>query len=412
MRRYVLFSLALMLVQQPASAMVAGEPALNSKTSGNASPVRRTAKASGAALPANVSEHSKGVYYFKHKHYALAAHHLRKALELEPKNAMLHYYMANCFVHCRRHADAITEYKRSYELDSFGPVSGFCRQALLTYKVSLPDARLKAHAKPVPVFREGSPQNKVWSAKQSGRTSGVQETAAIEAEAAPEETVENEPEPKGQTVREHHLNNATAMIRRQTADEKARKKQYVDYISDNVVKTGQDKANRIKADAEEQIKELYEGPTLYDSAGNPRGRGVPSWKLSPTLQEVVKNRADQIRREADARAELELSISHEKSSEYKKWYMDRENDLDSVADSLETQLQQPSSRSGILLSPIGTGLYVRNYSSFKPKYPIPEAHSSVVRMLDRGFDYSAPSHEEPFKMPEHKRLEVSGSVID
>lgn len=362
------------------------------------------------ASPAAVSAHTKGVSCFKHKRYALAAYHLTQALEAEPKNAILYYYLANSLVHTGRHKDAIIAYTRSYELDPFGHVSGFCRQALLTYKVPLPEARFaNPHDRRSAAYKER--QRKSSSVKESTKTDEVQEFS--QDGEAQEESVAREP-----TAREQHMNNATAMIRRQAADEKARKKQYADYISDNLVKTGEAKANRIKADAEEQIKELYEGPVLYDSQGVARSRGVPSWKLSPTLQEIVKNRADQIRREAEAHAELELSRSHDKSSEYKKWYMDRENDLDTVCEALETQLQQPSRRSGILLNPVGTGLYVRNYSTFVPRHPIPDAHSSVVRMLDHGFvdapdgERNVPEKSPTFKMPALKRLEVRGTVLE
>lgn len=382
MRRHFFVCTAILLFQQPAIAVV--EPA---------------------------SAHSKGVVFFKHKQYAPAAYHLKLAIAAEPRNATLYYYLANSLVHMHRHKEAITAYKQSYQLDRFGPVSGFCRQALLTYKVALPTERV--HGKPMSTYREGMPRNQNWSGKDVGKQDDSEESTSEEEVEPQEEPVAKEP-----NVREHHINNATAMIRRQAADEKARKKQYADYISDNLVKTGTAKAARIKAEAEEQIKELYEGPVFYDSNGAARAQGVPSWKLSPTMQEIVKNRADQIRRDAEARAELELSRSHDKSSEYKKWYMDRENDLDSVAESLETQLAQPSQRSGVLLNPVGTGLYVRNYSTFKPKYPIPEAHASVVRMVDRSYsDLSERETIEPekpseFKLPPLKHLEVRGMIVE
>ncbi len=380
MRRFVFVLAANLLLQQPALAVASSV----------------------------VSAHTKGVICFKHKQYALAAYHLTHALEADPRNAMLYYYLANSLVHTGRHKDAITAYKRCYELDPFGHVSGFCRQALLTYKVALPETRTtKLHEKPLSAYK--SP-DRSGSAKPTSDGDETQESleGADEVEAPA----------RVPTVREHHMNNATAMIRRQAADEKARKKQYADNISDNLVKTGEAKANRIKAEAEEQIKELYEGPIFYDSQGVARSRGVPSWRLSPTLQEIVKNRADQIRREAEAHAELELSRSHDKSSEYKKWYMDRESDLDAVCESLETQLQQPSRRSGILLNPIGTGLYVRNYSTFVPRNPIPDAHSSVVRMLDHGYvdapeeERSAAEKNSTFKVPALKHLEVRGTVVE
>jgi tetratricopeptide (TPR) repeat protein len=320
---------------------------------------------------------STGLAYQKSKQYKLSEQYLRSALEGEPGNSLYYYYLANTYVHLRQHDRAIDCYRRSYELDPFSTVSGFCRQALLTYNVSVPVVE-KPLPKPkqLPSYKEGSPQNKPWQ----------NSSESVKSKFAPAKVgAESEAKSRDHSAKEQHVNSASAMIRRQAAEEKARKKQFADHLATNVISTGAAKANKIKADAEEQIKELYEGPILYDSQGNPRGRGVPAWHLNPVLQDQLKERASQIRSEAEARAQLELSESNDKSNQYQKWYSAREEDIDYVSDSLESQMRASSARSGVLLNPVGTGLYVRNYSTLKPKHPIPEAHSSVVRMIDRGY---------------------------
>ncbi len=346
---------------------------------------------------------SRGMKHYKDKQYNLAVYHLKGAIETEPSNAHLHYYLANSLVHMRRHPEAIDEYRQSYELDPFGTVSGFCRQALITYNVAIPivDSRTATRASKRRA-KGPSPVNRSWQSREIAGEKPVEEPDSSEEESAPARELSSH---------EQHMNNASVMIRRQAEDEKARKKSYVDYLASNVVKSGEAKANRIKADAEEQIKELYEGPVLYDSQGNARFRGVPHWRLSPMLQEALSQRAEQIRREASERAELETSTAHERSSQYKKWYMEREEDLDSVADSLETQLHKFGRRAGVALSPFGTGLYVRNYQSYTPKLSTPEPHSSVVRILDRSYDDS-PGSSSNHVPQTFKTRTVTGKVLD
>lgn len=375
MRRFVLALTAILIAQQGASAM----PSPNAD--------------------------AKGMDCLKRKQYNLAVYHLKGAIETNPSDAQLHYYLANALVHMRRHPEAIAEYRLSYELDPFSIVSGYCRQALHAYNVAVPVIDrtayiVKKKRMQLPAYKEGSSQDKKWSGDKTDP-----DDLDGQGEEQESDNVAREP-----TAHEQHLNTASAMIRRQAADEKARHKQYSDHLADNVVKTGAAKAQVIKADAEERIKELYEGPILYDSQGVARTRGLPAWRLSPILQEFLKQQADQIRREADARAQLEINISHDKSSEYKKWYMQREEDLDLVTESLETQLiLRPGKRAGVTLNPIGTGLYVRNYSTLNPKHPIPEARSSVVRILDRG--YVDPPERNSFTDPTNARAEVTGRVL-
>lgn len=399
MRFLLLSTSCLLLGAHPAASFQSGgEGALSStqapKQAAHSGPINN-------AAPGLQSDAIRGLSYLKAKQFKAAEQCLRRAIRANPQGAYNYYYLANAYVHLKQHEQAIDCYRRSYELDPFSTVSGFCRQALLSYNIAVPVVdKPPQKAKNVPPYKLGSPQNKPWSTNATSK--GVEN-------GFPEDGVDDEPvQARERTVKEQHFDNASAMIRRQAADEKARKKQFADHLVGNVNSTGLAKANKIKADAEEQIKELYEGPVLYDSQGNARGRGVPSWQLNPTLQGYLKERADQIRRDAEARAQLELSVSNDRSSQYQKWSSDRQDDIDHVSDSLESQMRSTGSRSGVSLNPVGTGLYVRNYSTFKPKHPIPDAHPSVVRMIDRG--YEDPDPQPELKQPSQYVNRVSGRV--
>lgn len=380
----------------PASGKVALTPLQDNK--------ERPFKSSSVTATSRIATAAaRGVSFLKAKQFKEAELCLKQAVEANPSDAYNYYYLANAYVHLKQHEQAIECYRRSYELDPFSTVSGFCRQALLSYNVAIPVADKQLQKpKGISLYKEGSPQNKPWQSSSSSRKT---------ASGSSELSSENDPaQPKlpEQTANQRHLNNASAMIQRQAAEEKARKKQFADHLAGNVNSTGLAKANKIRADAEEQIKELYEGPVLYDTQGNARGRGVPSWHLNPTLQGYLKERADQIRRDAEERAQLELSVSNDRSKQYQKWSSDRQEDLDHVTDSLESQMRSTGPRSGVSLNPVGTGLYVRNYSTFKPKNPIPDAHSSVVRMIDRG--YEDPENKSETKgSPQHSN-QVSGRL--
>src|SRR5262249_147904 len=110
--------------------------------------------------------------------------------------------------------------------------------------------------------------------------------------------------------------------------------------------------------------------------------------------------------------ELERSIAYERSNQFKQWAIDRQQDLEFVANNLETQLLSVPGRSGILLNPVGTGLYVRNYKTFQPKNPLPEAHPSILPFVDRMYPDDQP---EPVTTPNNAirpQREVNGKVLD
>jgi len=292
-----------------------------------------------------------GLNEFKKGDYPRTVFYMKRVTQQQPQNALAHYYLASSLVHLKRHKEAIAAYQRSYQLDPYGIVSGFCRRALLAYHAPIPDG----------------------DAQRETRETAVERDATADAEKSAPSV-----DPLiGQTHKK---------MKQQLEEEKARRKAYSDSMSANVLKTAEDKGRKIKEQAEEEIRELYAGPWLG------RVRGMPYELLTPTQQAAVRQRADEIRREANEKAEMEKHIALERTGHYKQWFSDRQQELEKAADDLETQLHGLPGRSGISLSPVGTGLYVRNYTTFSPKNPLPDAHGSFVRLTDQN---SAETHNDP-----------------
>lgn len=289
--------------------------------------------ARGAQLTGVDPALGQGLKRMKGGDYNGAARFFRSAALDNPEDPFSRYYLANCLVHMKRHPEAIVEYRRSYEIDPFSTVSGFCRQALLAYNVAVPDIT------------------------RPGQTYKVLE-------------------PKS----DRHVEDAVSMIRRQAADDKNRNVEYANSRAESAIKLGERKARIILEDAEREVQDIMaNGTKQYDPRGN-----LFYHKLREVDQYLVKAKVEEIRRKAKAQAEEARRDARERSLAYKAWSESRKDSLDGVADNLEKQLVSEKIRkTGVALNPIGTGLYVRNYVT-DPRKPIPVVHQSVVRILDHG----------------------------
>lgn len=167
----------------------------------------------------------EGMRQFHARRYSMALGPLERAVSKTPNDATSRYYLANCYVHLGRHEDAQREYDMAYRLDPFGPVSGYCRRALLGYGISVPDdAELFA-----------------------GRKSVARKVAM-----QPSDTIShNSPQ---------HLNRAVDTIRRQADFEKSRHKQTAEVFGNNVIKSGEGAAKKILDDAVAECKAIMDAP--------------------------------------------------------------------------------------------------------------------------------------------------------
>ncbi|HIA54241.1 MAG TPA: tetratricopeptide repeat protein [Candidatus Melainabacteria bacterium] len=304
--------------------------------------IAQTLPASGSAMYTPLEE---GVRQFHARRYSMAIGPLERAVSKAPHYAMGRYYLANCYVHLNRHEEAQREYDMAYRLDPFGPVSGYCRRALIGYGMSIPgESELAALGKPV----------------------AVQKAAFV----APGTVQHNAP---------HHLHKAVDTIRRQADFEKGRHKQSSEVFASNAAKTGEGTARKILDDADAECRAIMDAPITAAGAG-PRW-GVSYAHIELAKQMELQRRRDlcaEIRRKADSDANRVRAEAQDRSQKYKQYSQDRQAALDEVADSLESQLSTSRLKDRVKMRAEGTGLYVRNFGVVPS--PSPEVHNSVARI--------------------------------
>jgi len=284
----------------------------------------------------------EGIRQFQARRYALALGPLERAVAKAPHYAMGRYYLAGCYVHLSRHQDAMKEYDMAYRLDPFGPVSGYCRRALLGYGRSIPnESELAALGKP-----------------------------AVHATRTHKDIVRhNAPE---------HFNKAVDTIRRQADFEKGRHKSASDTFAGNAVRTGEGTARKILDDADAECRAILEAPLVVAGAGN-------NFALHQQAREMEMQRRNSLVAEIRKRAENDAARirgdAQDRAQKFKQYSQDRQNALDEVADSLESQLSTSRLNDRVKMRAEGTGLYIRNFG-VAPS-PSPEVHNSVARIRPR-----------------------------
>lgn len=282
---------------------------------------------------------SEGVRQFSAGRYSCAVGHLERAACREPSNAMVRYYLATCYVHLNRHEEAILMYEHSYRLDPFGPVSGYCRQALLAYGRGVPDD-VEARAMRAPTVSQ-----------------------QLASSAPMEET-------------DKHLSRAISTIRTQAAREKEKHRLNGDAMSSAMLDTGDSAAKNIREDYDRRIKEIADEPLVVPAGG----RASSPYIAAAAMQQEMERRKiliEALTREKEAKIEQVKREASKRARDYKENAQRRQAALDETAESLESQIVQSRTRDGAKLRPEGTGLYVRHYGTSNK--PLPEVRSSVVR---------------------------------
>lgn len=284
----------------------------------------------------------EGIRQFHARRYAMALGPLERAVSKAPHNAMCRYYLAGCYVHLNRHEDAQREYDMSYRLDPFGPVSGYCRRALLGYGRSVPaDSDLADLKRPI--------------------------ASVVRASSS-----------KFQYNSTHSLNKAVDTIRRQADFEKGRHKQTSDTFANNAIRTGEGTARKILDDADNEIRAIMDAPLIVAGGG-------ANWTLQQHAKELELQRrqqlASEIRKKAENDAHRIRAEAQDRSQKYRQYSQDRQAALDEVADSLESQLSSSRLKDRVKMRAEGTGLYVRNFGVVPS--PSPEVHNSVARIRPR-----------------------------
>ena len=340
-------------------------------------------------LPAFASIYTpleEGIRQFQARRYSMALGPLERAVAKSPNNAMSRYYLANCYVHLNRHEDAQKEYDLAYRLDPFGPVSGYCRRALLGYGMVVPaDTELAALGRPV--------------------------TQSIKAHAHGL-IQHNAP---------HALNKAVDTIRRQADFEKGRHKQSSEVFASNVIKTGEGTARKILDDADAECKSIMDAPLVVTGIGGRNFAPHPAYIEQARQMEMERRHAlcAEIRKKAENDAHRVRTDAQERSQRYKQYSQDRQAALDEVADSLESQLSTSRLKDRVKMRAEGTGLYVRNFGVVPS--PSPEVHNSVARIrphqssqppLEPEAEPTAEETDEHGKLPVERQAVDSGKLLD
>jgi tetratricopeptide (TPR) repeat protein len=275
---------------------------------------------------------SEGLAHLQAGRYQMAEAYLRQAVREQPDEPTNHYYLANTLVFLQNHEEAVAEYKRAYQLDPYGPISGYCRRALKTYKSKVPS---------------------------DDTVSGVAADAVIAAK------------PIDATVHQTGIGGAIDKIRKDTEAQKRREKGIVDDLSSAAIKSGEAQASAIQQAARDEIDRILNPvPVVGGRTTNPQMFDV----------EYQKAQAEEVRRSAEDAAARARSKAEQRAEYYKRLLKDHSDRLDESAVNLQHQLHERNLPGTPRLAETGTGLYVRNYHGAERPSPYPEPHASVARI--------------------------------
>jgi tetratricopeptide (TPR) repeat protein len=267
----------------------------------------------------------KGQKFMELGQYAQAEECFRQSAVEHPRDASVHYYLANALVYEKKHPLAMEEYNLAYRLDPYGPVSGYCRKALMTYRM------------------HGAPP---LSEAESNEPISAAERLGIRLPTESEH---------GSVVR---------LIRSQTEREKSRHRQYAESIAATMVRGGETRAHIIERNAQDAINEAINSPLRMRPFENPFA-----------AIEARRLQIEQMRKEAEEAAKQERAAASEKSDAYKRWSLEHEFSLDDIASNLEAQLLTKNLPGSARLRPEGTGLFVRYYGRSSADVDV---HNSVA----------------------------------
>jgi tetratricopeptide (TPR) repeat protein len=293
--------------------------------------------AAGAiSYPAPMTLMQKGQHHMALGQYSQAEECFRQSAIEHPRDPYVHYYLANMLVYAKKHPQAIEEYNLAFKLDPYGPLSGYCRKALLTYRL---------HTPPLVPVEETGMSEPISAAERLGLR--VPETGE-----------------KGAVVQ---------LIRSQTEREKSRHRRFAESIADSIVRGGETRAQIIEKNAHDAINETINSPLRIRPFEHPL-----------TAAENRKMQIEQMRKEAEEAAKMERSIASAKSDAYKRWSLEHEFSLDETASNLEGQLLSKALPGSAHLHAEGTGLFVRYYGRSSEDVDV---HNSVAHFTDhRAFE--------------------------
>jgi tetratricopeptide (TPR) repeat protein len=242
--------------------------------------------------------------------YKQAEIELRKSISERSDVALSHYYLANTLVHLQRHDEAIEEFKRSYKLDPYGPTSGYCRKALMTYG-------RKSPADETPIATDG-------------------ELDAVTAIKHYSKSSKGEKNPDSARI---------TAIKNQAEREKLRHQEFADSLVKSANLIGDVEAREIRNRAKVDVDNIING----------------AQNLIPANQMIQAERATQIRKNAEEMEIIVKDRAAKRSQQYSQWSKEKGELLDETVSNIQNQLYTKSLPGTPKLNEIGTDLFVRNY---------------------------------------------------
>lgn len=300
------------------------------------------------AAHANVA-FEEGLKHYNAGRFQHALVYFSQAAGRQPLNAEVHYYLANSMAYEGMHSEARAEYELCYKLNPGETLAQYCRAALAKYHMAV-----MSHP-------DESDRATIGSARLAVPSISTQD-------------LQRKP---------RHLAKAESVIRRQAAYEKAKHRFYGESCATGVLGTAEREVLRIKDQAQQDMQQALEPPTF----NSVRGRGISSM-FDP---ETAKARAEQVRRAAEEAIVIARQNAQNRANQYRRLSKEREYALDEVVANLESQLEDPISRSGVKLQAIGTDLYVRYYGHTRSSETMPDVRQSVVRIVEHGGRQAPPN---------------------
>lgn len=312
-----------------------------------------------------------GIQQYKLGRFDRAVIYLSLAEEDQPRNSLVHYYLANALAQTGRHPAAIVEYGISYRLDPHGSTAAFCKQALAGYK------------EPVPAAGPAAPCT----------AGGASRIAGCRFLTYPCNT--------GDLVKK-----TKAHIREEVVFEKARHQTMGEFFAAGAVGQGEADALHIQEETEREI----------EAASQPRLTlvgGIPQY-VAPDPH-ILRAKVDELKRRAAERTETRRQLARIMAERYKEWSKARQRSLDEVRANLESLLEEPAAPRGVKLQPLGTDLYTRYYGDARASAVVPEVRPAAARIVDHPTSLRATEGRLPAPGGDNEPLRVEkvvrGSIL-
>lgn len=318
-----------------------------------------------------VSDIEAGEAYLAVGKGAEAAAFFQRAIQRDPCNAMLHYYMANALVKMKAHERALKEYQVSYMLEPRGAASAYCLQALTAYQARIPN------------LLEADDFQRRMRDTGGGALIGY---TGLDTGA-------------GASTADADTDRAATTVSRQMAAEKVNAAVRAEAAKKHAEACLQAKLRKIEQDAEDALAHANEPQVSWGMVNGRLGQIV----VYPSPEEL-KRREAEIRAKAQDLRDQAVRAGQEQQSDHEKQLKKQEAAINEVANNLSSQMNTRS-KNGVQIHPRGTNLYVRQYVPFANKTSA-NAHASVARITSAGGGIADSPSEET------GRNNVSGKVID